>query len=525
MTDAGAVIVRPELVFALAGPLGTRLTKLSDRLAAELEGFGYSTTRIRVSGLLRRFPDWTEPATDTADARVRHLQGVANAVRRRLQDGAVLARAAIAEIRSHRAALSGHPDQAANGFAFIIDQLKHPAEAQLLRQTYGDAFHFVGGHASRDARIAEFSRQIADSMDLPGQDKSFQTSAVDLIETDDRSGDRFGQNMRDTYPHADVFIDLNPLNGEHAIRRFVELLFGHPFHTPSPEEYAMYLASAVALRSSDSSRQVGAAIVNITSNVRGSVQNADVLAVGMNEAPRAGGGFYWDQSSPDARDQALLPDDRAARIKASLLAELLGRIRRQGWFCAEAGNRSDSALAHELLPELERTQFMEIGEFSRPVHAEMAAIIDAARRGVSIDGHSMYVTTFPCHNCAKHIIAAGLRRVVYLEPYPKSRAENLYREELLCDSPDGKAQEGKVVFSAYSGVAPRQYGKLFSMGLRGSKLGLSLEDWNRARASLQPRYVAGHLQQGYVGAERDALQGLDGVGYDWDQAVLCPPAV
>src|SRR5207244_10920558 len=44
------------------------------------------------------------------------------------------------------------------------------------------------------------------------------------------------------------------------VRRFLDLFFGHPFRTPSPEEYAMYQASAVALRSSDSGRQVGAII-------------------------------------------------------------------------------------------------------------------------------------------------------------------------------------------------------------------------------------------------------------------------
>ena len=87
--------------------------------------------------------------------------------------------------------------------------------------------------------------------------------------------------------------------------RFVDLLFGHPFRTPSPEEYAMYQASAVTLRSSDNSRQVGAAIVNLTLD-GDRKKNTDVVAVGMNEVPRRGGGFYWDQDSPDHRDQALL---------------------------------------------------------------------------------------------------------------------------------------------------------------------------------------------------------------------------
>jgi deoxycytidylate deaminase len=391
-----------------------------------------------------------------------------------------------------------------------------------LREIYGDAFHLVGGHASQDKRIDAFARMIADSFDKPGQYRSYQGEAIALIETDDQSIDGFGQNMRDTYPQADVFIDLNPEYGEYAVRRFIELLFGHPFHTPTPEEYAMYLASAVSLRSSDKNRQVGAAIVNIAESPGGAVRNADVLAVGMNEVPRAGGGFYWDQSSPDARDQALLDDDRAGKIKVSILTDLIGRLRKKGLIAPQAGNAEDSQLARDALSALEGAQFMNIGEFSRPVHAEMAAIIDAARRGVSIDGCSMFVTTFPCHNCAKHIIAAGLRRIVYLEPYPKSRAEDLYREELICDSPDGKVQEGKVVFSAYSGVAPRQYSKLFSMNRRGGKDGLDRREFDKARGTLPPMYVSDHLQQGYAQAERDALQALQASGYNWDISVVCP---
>jgi len=379
----------------------------------------------------------------------------------------------------------------------------------------------VGGHASRDKRIEEFARTIADSLDQAGQYKACQSEAIDLIETDDRSKDAFGQNMRDTYPEADVFIDLNPDYGERALSRFIELLFGHPFHTPTPEEYAMYLASAVSLRSSDSNRQVGAVIVNIAATADGTVRNADVLAVGMNEVPRAWGGFYWDQSSPDARDQAL-PHDRGAKIKVSILTEIVERLRKRDCLGPQAATGDDGKLAREWLSALEGTQFMNIGEFSRPVHAEMAAIIDAARRGVSVDGCSIYVTTFPCHNCAKHIIAAGLRRVVYLEPYPKSRAEDLYREELICDAPSGKMQEGKVICCAYSGVAPRQCARLFSMDLRGAKRGLDLQMWGQSRASLRPLYVADHLQQGYVQAERLALEKLQGVGYVWDVVAICP---
>ena len=65
---------------------------------------------------------------------------------------------------------------------------------------------------------------------------------------------------------------------------------------------------------------------------------------------------------------------------------------------------------------------MDLTEYGRVVHAEMHALCDAARLGKAIKGATLYCTTFPCHNCTKHILAAGIRRVVYIEPYPKSLA-------------------------------------------------------------------------------------------------------
>jgi dCMP deaminase len=51
------------------------------------------------------------------------------------------------------------------------------------------------------------------------------------------------------------------------------------------------------------------------------------------------------------------------------------------------------------------------------VHAEQNAIADAAKRGVSIDGATIYVTHFPCINCVKMIIASGIKAVKYLSDY------------------------------------------------------------------------------------------------------------
>ena len=61
-------------------------------------------------------------------------------------------------------------------------------------------------------------------------------------------------------------------------------------------------------------------------------------------------------------------------------------------------------------------------------HAEQNAIIQAARYGINIDGATLYCTHQPCVICAKMIINAGIRRVVYKEGYPDDFSMELFRE-------------------------------------------------------------------------------------------------
>jgi cytidine deaminase len=89
----------------------------------------------------------------------------------------------------------------------------------------------------------------------------------------------------------------------------------------------------------------------------------------------------------------------------------------------------------------------------------MAAITDAARRGVPIEGATLYCTTFPCHLCARHIIGTGLKRVVYIEPYPKSAAEDLYQDSMIVD-PEGPMID-HVSFDPFVGIAPIVYPFMF----------------------------------------------------------------
>ena len=112
-----------------------------------------------------------------------------------------------------------------------------------------------------------------------------------------------------------------------------------------------------------------------------------------------------------------------------------------------------------ILGVLKKSRIKDIIEFSRAVHAEMDAIVSVARNanGSLVDA-VLYCTTYPCHNCAKHIVAAGIKRVVYVEPYDKSLATELHADSI---SDSGFADGQTVSFELYNGVSPRRYDDFF----------------------------------------------------------------
>lgn len=67
-------------------------------------------------------------------------------------------------------------------------------------------------------------------------------------------------------------------------------------------------------------------------------------------------------------------------------------------------------------------------EICRGLHAEQNAIIQAARYGIDIEGSSIYITTEPCSVCAKMLINAGIKEVVFATPYPDALSEELLSE-------------------------------------------------------------------------------------------------
>ena len=67
-------------------------------------------------------------------------------------------------------------------------------------------------------------------------------------------------------------------------------------------------------------------------------------------------------------------------------------------------------------------------EMCYSVHAEQNAIVSAARLGINLEGSTLYCTHQPCVICAKLIVNAGIKRVVYRDGYPDKFAVEVLRE-------------------------------------------------------------------------------------------------
>lgn len=145
----------------------------------------------------------------------------------------------------------------------------------------------------------------------------------------------------------------------------------------------------------------------------------------------------------------------------------------------------------------------------------MAAITDAARRGISVANTVLYVTTFPCHHCARHIVAAGVRRVVYVAPYAKSLAGELHDDAICIDPETVVPDRHEITFEPFVGVGPARYLSLFAMPRRKDKATGEVIQFEPANAmpridEIEPLDMLAEVQP-YVKRERRAFELLQRV--------------
>lgn len=331
MAKVIAGIEKPELVIGIAGPIGIDIDALNDVLEEQLKAVGYSTKPIRITKEIEDIASTVKvPKTKNYHTEIRYKMRHASAICRKYKDQSYLMRIAIDAIQREREAFykGNEPKRRTakktsvrpvpQGIAYVIRQIKRPKEVELMREVYGKQFVLISAYGAERSRKAIIEEKLRRSMSLGTRPATISSRAEDLIQLDaDEVDDEFGQHMRDAFHLADVFVDgIDKRLMKEKVGRFVEAFFGLNEIAPSKNEYGMYAAKGASLRSSDLSRQVGAAVFTT---------GGELLTQGCNEVPRAFGGTYWDGEQPDYRDIKLGSDPNEI-IKREVLRDLLERL-------------------------------------------------------------------------------------------------------------------------------------------------------------------------------------------------------
>lgn len=442
----------PELLFGFVAPIGADISSTLQAFRAFFRQQGYEVVEIKVTDAFPWFARYLTPQTKLERAplfeRYWSYINYGNQLRTELGDD-VLAKYALNRVIKKRSRLDRADSELFSKTVYLIHQFKRPEEIGLLRSVYGRLFFQVSIYSRRGARVEYLSRKFANSRNTAAS-HGHRSNAEAICQRDQEEVDvTHGQRVGKIFHDADVIVSLDASGKtvEQQVTRFCRLLFSSNSLSPTRMEYGLFLAKAAALRTLDLSRQVGAALFT---------EKGEVLALGSNEVPKADGGTYWCDDGFDDRDYERGFDTNTER-KREILAEL------------GAAMQSDRGI-EEMLSDsrIRNSQLMDALEYGRIIHAEMSAISDAARLGHATKGASLFVTTFPCHMCAKHIVAAGIDEVVFLEPYPKSLTSELHSDSVEIEGSDrGRYQEYPAVrFKHFWGITPRRFRELFERGRR-----------------------------------------------------------
>ena len=446
-----------ELVIGLCYPLGAHRSVVISEIKKLLkDSFDYKD--IKVKKLSSFISDYKE--VYKAKDRTPRFQEIMGKIKggdelREEYGNSILADLAIREIHNDR--LSENPtindeipnieDIQSRRVCYIVDSIKNIDELNLFRSIYKENFYLFSIYTPELERKSLLHEMSSDEIKT-------------ILDIDDKEGNSHGQNVRDTFVDADFFLRVSKTHSEDEVEkeklflnelrgkilRYLDLIFESGVTTPFKNESAMYFAKSAAGNSSCLSRQVGACITD---------EDGNFLSEGWNEVPSFGGSVYSNESNLDRRCFKLgycsndrTKDEITDTIFESLIANPILKEK-----------LSDLNVINIFKKELRNSKIKDLIEYSRAVHAEMNAIIKGSQKTSDrMKGGKLFCTTYPCHNCARHIILAGINEVYFIEPYVKSYATSLHKDAITED--EGEFNKVKILF--FDGVAPRRYQEFFS---------------------------------------------------------------
>lgn len=569
---------RPSLHLGFVRTLGSDVGRWIRETSSRFESHSFHPAVVKLSALLNETAvgvSYHEAAVTPTFWSYASRMVAGDIIRSRSNDSQVLITAALYDVLFRDGATTlrspdGKPltttdylDEAdelgAKGLVFLYDSLLHPAEVSFMRHMFGSYFLpiSVGAPLSErhlrlrawllkdyeeDSKVrARLSRESLEAWWLTGSNPDAIDKLVDDLLLREARGSRFEfETSRNLKIDPDGMLDINKAfdqgevflrspapdreslrnprtqrfqeeseldaRDEDTLDRFIAQVFGYPFGTPNFDEFGIGLAYVASRLSADLSRRVGAAVID---------SSGDLLSLGKNEVPMGGGRTYAEWTDEDGRDFRSPRGTIATRGFDPNEAEKL----RLAALIVDAINPEDDSLTVEAVM---KAGLSGLTEYGRTVHAEMDAILTAARLGRSAHGGTIFTTTYPCHNCMRHIIHAGISRVVYVEAYPKSKATILHSDSIHDEwttpyadqrSPRERTQDGGLDTFAgpriepFFGISSRRHADLFSWVPRKVKNARVSDDddseykgtaraveWEKTSSTLRPSFGRLHAQ-------------------------------
>lgn len=411
-------------VIGLTGPFGSGSTTAAGILS-ERKGF----LHVRLSQVVK--DKWHEENKGTQPTRS-DLQKLGNRIRVETKDPGQLAHSTLERLSQHSEPLD----------KIVIDGIRNLGEIEALRKVFGLRFYLFAFECQPSERWERVRGKEYEPYGLT------EAQFVSDNEDDKDQENVFGQQVQLCVDQADVLID-NESDVPLAQLRTklianLELVTGTRPRYAGAAEIFMNLAYSSSHGSKCLKRQVGAVLVASPPNVIG-----EVIAVGFNENPLGTSpcveerkyGADPGQNKPGrcfrdiVRHESFTQLARAKRLCPACGTAIGEYATAPPWVCSGCSVN----LENFFWPERAMTK-------CTAVHAEVQAIL--AARGRAKDT-TLYTTTFPCFQCAEAISQAGVKWIVYTEPYPDVRSA-------------GRLEIAGIEVARFEGIRSRRFDEIFS---------------------------------------------------------------
>jgi deoxycytidylate deaminase len=405
-----------RLIIGFTGAFGSGCTLIAKEYFVKKRGFEYLSLSAELKRLFREQHDGKEPENR------RELQEFGNELRK--SNPSVLADLIIQQIE----ALGAEID-------VVVDSIRNPAEIKALRDKYSK-FYLFAIFAEYDKRWTRVKETYVSSRDTFDEDE---------FKDQGSNEPSYGQKISTCFFEADLILSNNEeINCEspnktynemekkidHYIKAFLEPTVPEPLINES----LMAIAYSIGRRSKCLKRRVGAIIVDKNYNIVSSGFNG--VPNGLDDCKSLHGECYRDK--------------RRKELKGSISKQI-------------AQYKVSSEQAYELADKIVgKTKVLDL---CRALHAEERAIVNLVGRtaGMLVEPNNnekserldkeekyiLYATTYPCNLCANKIVQAGIKKVIYYEPYPVQEAKTIF-------------ESGGVRAEPFEGVTFRAFFRAFN---------------------------------------------------------------